>query len=158
MDSVFLTRMPAGVPGDVMRKEAARIEPAQYDPDYPVTQYGLPVKKVSGKIRPMAEDDDGQPFGFLVRPYPMQTQANEALGAATPPTEGIADVLVAGYILVDVAGGTSGDGEDVYYAATQVSPEILMGRVQADSGVAITGARFIGTADDNGISEIAYNV
>ena len=164
MSNAFLTRMPAGIPGDVTRREAARVEAQQMDPNYPVTQYGLPVKMVSGLIRPMAASDSSQPYGFLVRPFPLQTTSNEALGTATPPTSGICNVLVGGYMTVCVAEGTPAKNGSVYYRSQQSSPAVLIGRLETDTSgspttnVAITGCHFMGTGDTNGNVEIAFNV
>lgn len=164
MSNTFLYRMPAGIPGDVTRRDAAKIEQQQMDADFPVTQFGLPVKMVSGKIRPMAENDTAQPYGFLVRPYPTQRTTNEALGAATPDPTQLCDVLVSGYMTVKNAYGTVAKNDAVYYRSQQSSPAVLIGRVEADSSgspttnVAITGARFMGEADADGNVEIAFNV
>lgn len=160
MSNTFLYRMPAGIPGDVTRHEAARIEQQQMDTSVPVTVFGVPVKLVSGKIQPMAENDSGQPYGFLVRPYPTQRTTNEALGAATPDPTQLCDVLVAGYMTVDNASGTPAKNGAVYYRATQISPVVLIGRVEAAASgcVAITGCHFMGTADSDGNVEIAFNV
>lgn len=160
MSNAFIYRMPAGIAGDVTRHESAKIEPQQMDADYPVTQFGLPVKMVSGKIRPMAESDSGQPYGFLVRPYPSQAgNANSPLGTAVAPdATKIADVLVSGYMTVNIPDGTPTKNGAVYYQATQTSPEILMGRLEVSAGVEITNCHFMGTADDDGNVEIGFNI
>lgn len=164
MSNAILYRMGAGIPGDVTRREAARIEQHQMDASYPVTQFGLPVKLVSGKIRPMAEDDTGQPYGFLVRSFPTQVQSNEALATATPDATKIQDVLVAGYMTVDNAEGTPAKGNTVYYRSQQSSPAVLIGRIEAEADVspetniAITNCYFMGAADSDGNVEIAFNV
>ena len=164
--AMFLTRMPAGIPGVVTRVEGARIEQKLMDTNYPVTKYGLPVKFVGGKIRPMAENNTGQPDGFLVKAYPTQRTANEALGTAVPdPTTGQPfDVLVAGYIMANVPSGTVTADTAVAYRAVQSSPAVLIGRLEAglsgspETNVVIQRCRFIGTADANGNVEIAFNV
>lgn len=166
MSNAFLYRMPAGIPGDVTRREAARIEQAIFDANYPVTEYGLPVKKVSGKIRPMAEHDTDQPYGFLVRPFPTQSgdAANAPLTtAAVPPTSGIGDVLVAGYMTVKVLDGTPAAGGSVYYRSEQESPEVTIGRLEVAAGspvanIAITNCIFMGAFDSDGNGEIRFNV
>ena len=166
MTNAFVYRMPAGIPGDVTRHESAKIEPQQMDADYPVTQFGLPVKMVSGKIRPFAAADTGQPYGFLVRPYPSQSgNANSPLGTAVAPdATKICDILVSGYMTVDCQNGTPAKNGSVYYRKTDTSPDLLIGGIEVvDSGndaelVAITNAHFMGTADDDGNVEIAFNV
>lgn len=164
MSNAFIYRMPAGIPGVVTRPESAKIEAQIMDSAYPVTQYGLPVKMVSGKIRPMAESDSSQPYGWLVKPYPAQATTNEALGVATPPASGLIDVLVSGYMSVKAAEGTPAKNGTVYYRSQQTSPAVLIGRVEVDSSgspstnVAISLCRFMGTGDADGNVEIAFNV
>lgn len=162
--TAFIYRMPAGIPGDLTRREAAKVEQQQLDAAYPVTVFGVPVKMVSGKIRPMAEDDSGQPYGFLVRPYPTQRQTNELLGVATPDLTQICDVMVSGYMTVKAYNDAPAKDGQVYYRSQQASPEVLIGRVEAGSeaspatNIAITGCRFMGTGDSDGNVEIAFNV
>lgn len=164
MSNAFIYRMPAGIAGDVTRKEHAKIEQHLYDSDYPCTYFGDPVKLVSGKIRPMAEDDSSQPYGFLVRPYPSQMATSEAVGTATPDPTQIADVLVSGYMTVQVQEGTPAKNGTVYYRSQDGSPAENVGRLECDSSgspttnVAITNCRFMGTGDTDGNVEIAFNV
>ena len=49
MSNVFYKRMPAGVAGDVTRREHATIEPQIMNSSKPVKLYGVPVKMVNGK-------------------------------------------------------------------------------------------------------------
>jgi hypothetical protein len=164
MSNAFIYRMPAGIPGDVTRHEAAIIEQHLMDANYPVTKFGLPVKLVSGKLRPMAEDDTGQPYGFLVRAYPVQVSSNESLGTATPDATKIQDVLVRGYMTVKAYNDAPTKDGQVYYRSQQTSPEVLIGRVEAgtegspDTNIAITNCRFMGVADDDGNVEIAFKM
>lgn len=164
MSNAFVYRMPAGIPGDVTRREAARIEPQQIDAAYPPTVFGIPVKMVTGKIRPMASGDSSQPYGFLVRPYPTQRTTNEALGAATPDPTQLCDVLVAGYMTVKCYNDAPAKDGAVYYLAQDLTSALLIGRVEAGTegspttNVAITGCRFMGTGDADGNVEIAFNV
>ena len=160
----FVYRMPAGIAGDVTRREHAKIEPQQFDTSYPCLRFGEPVKMVSGKIRPMAASDSSQPYGFLVRPYPSQMASSEALGTATPDTTKVADVLVSGYMTVVVAEGTPAKDGKVYYRSQAGSPAANVGRLEVDSSgspttnVAITNCVFMGTGDSDGNVEIKFNV
>lgn len=166
MYNAFIYRMPAGIAGDVTRHESAKIEPQQMDESYPVTQFGVPVKMTSGKIRPMALTDTEQPYGFLVRPFPSQAgNANSPLGTAVAPdATKICDILVSGYMTVDCQNGSPAKNGTPYYRKTDTSPDLLIGGVEVVSGgnsselTAITGARFMGAADDDGNVEIAFNV
>ena len=164
MSNAFIYRMPAGIPGDVTRREHAKIEAQQFDADYPCLRFGEPVKMTSGKIRPMVAGDTSQPYGFLVRPYPSQMSASEAIGTSTPDVTKIADVLVSGYMTVKVAEGTPAKDGQVYYRSQAGSPAANVGRLEVDSSgspttnIAITGCVFMGTGDADGNVEIKFNV
>ena len=163
MSNAYLTRMPAGIPGDVSRKEVAKIEPGTMNTLKPVTAYGVPVKMVSGKFEPIASGDTilGLVKGFAVRPYPMQAQSSEALGVATPnPTQPL-DILRSGYITVKCNGGTPAKGGIVYCRKTAGAGETLGGVEAAADGTdceAIDRAFFMGAADASGNVEIEFNV
>lgn len=162
MSNAFVTRMPAGIPGDVTRMEHATIEPHIMDANYPVTKFGVPVKLVSGKIRCMAaEEVYTDVYGFLVRPYPSQSTTSEALGAATPDPTKICDVLRRGYMTVDCVNGTPTKNGDVYFRHAAGSPAELIGQIEAGSltdNTILTGAKFMGTGDADGNVEIAFNI
>jgi len=164
MSNAFIYRTPGGIPGDVTRREAAIIEPQQYDTDYPCLYFGIPVKLSSGKIRPMAAGDTDQPYGFLVRPYPSQMTASEALGVSTPDISKIADVMVRGYMTVLNLDGTPAKNGTVYYRTQAGSPASYVGRITAENDgsptvcTAITNCRFMGDADSDGNVEIAFKM
>ena len=72
--SAYLTRMPAGIPGDVSRKEGATIESSLVGSK--AIPYGAFVKLVSGKLEPLAASDTAAViYGLAVRPYPKQSDA-----------------------------------------------------------------------------------
>ena len=163
--TAFVTRMPAGIPGDVQRREHAVIEPQIFDTDYPCLSFGIPVKMTSGKIRPIASGDTDQPYGFLVRPYPSQMASSEAVGTATPDTTTkIANVLVRGYITVKNFEGTPVKNGAVYMRTQAGSPAGNLGQIEADSAgspttnVAITNAHFMGPQDSDGNVEISFKM
>jgi hypothetical protein len=164
MTNSFIYRMPAGIAGDVTRREHAKIEPQIIDEDYAPTVFGEPVKLSSGKIRKMAAGDTEQPYGFLVRPYPSQMASSEALGVATPDASKIGDVLVSGYMTVQVVEGTPAKNGKVYYRSQAGSPADHVGRLEVDTSgspttnVEITGCFFMGTGDSDGNVEIRFNV
>lgn len=153
MSNAFLYRMPAGIAGALTRLEVAKVEPNVMDPDTPVTVYGVPVVKVSGKIQPYA--GSGTILGFLVRPYPtqMESLANQGLNSGAPSEEQTCDVLRSGYMTVLNTLGTPATDGQVYANNTT-------GKVQADAtgATAVTGAFFMGAADDNGNVEICFNI
>jgi hypothetical protein len=164
MSNAFIYRMPAGIAGDVSRKELSKVEPQFVDSDYPVLRYGEPVKMVSAQLRPFTTGDDAVvPYGFGVRPYPIQGTTSEALGTATPPTTQPLDVLKSGYMTVNCKAGTPALNGSVYVRVVDsgVSTQPLGGiEAAADGGdcVAITGCIFMGAADSDGNVEIAYNI
>jgi len=165
MSNAFIYRMPAGIAGDVTRREHADIEAQVMDTDYPVLRYGEPVKMVSGEIRPITTDDViGDIYGFGVRPYPIQTSTSEALATATPPTNLPFDVLRRGYMTVKVQNGTPAKNASVYVrtiAASDPTAQPIGGLECASDGgdcFEITNAKFMGEADSNGNVEISYNL
>lgn len=164
MSNAYVYRMPAGIAGDVSRKEMAKIEPQYMDATYVVDRYGIPVKMVSSKLRPFTTGDDAVvPYGFSVRPYPIQGASSEALATATPPTNQPLDVLKSGYITVKCNAGVAALNGAVYVRVVDsgLSAQPLGGvEAAADGGdcVAISGAIFMGAADSDGNVEIAYNI
>ena len=164
MSNAYILRMPAGIPGDISRKENSKVEPQVMDADYPVTLYGVPIKMVSGKMRPFTTGDDAVvPYGFSVRPYPIQGASSEALSIATPPTNQPVDVMRSGWMTIKNNAGTPANGGAVYVrvVASGETAQPLGGvEAAADGGdcVAITGCIFTGEQDADGNVEIAYNI
>jgi hypothetical protein len=160
--TAFIYNMPAGIPGDVSRKEHSKIEPQLFDASYPVTKFGVPVKMVSGKIRPMlGEESYADVYGFLVRPYPSQMATSEAIATATPDVTKIADVMVSGYMMVKCINGTPTKDAAAYFRHAAGSPAELIGQIEAGSltdNTILTGAIFMGTGDADGNVEIKFNV
>ena len=157
--------MPAGIAGDVTRREHADIEPQVMDTDYPVLRYGEPVKMVDGKIRPITTDDDiDDIYGFGCRAYPIQNSSSEAIGTATPPTNLHFDVMRRGYMTVKVQDGTPAKNASVFVrtvAADDPTAQPIGGLECASDGgdcFEITNAKFMGEADSDGNVEISYNL
>lgn len=160
----FLYRMPAGIPGDVTRPSNSTIEPQQIDSGTPPTKYGVFVKLVSGKIQPVASGDAGTVvYGALVRPFPT-TAAQDPIGTATPPTSGMCDILVRGYMTVALKLGTAAKGGAVYVVTTAGGSvavgDIVTSASPAGGGTAVAVANciFMGAADASGNVEIRYNI
>jgi len=148
--------MPAGIAGDVTRREQAVIEAQMLDADTDTPkEYGIPVVMTSGKLQ--HHNGDGEvTYGFLVRPYPTQGLTNEALGTATPPTALPADVLRRGYMTVKAV-GTPTKNAQVYVAWDGAN----IGKVQSTHGGnedAIPQCFFMGTGDADGNVEISFNI
>ena len=169
MSNVFVTRMPAGIPGALTRQNQATVEPQVMDVNYPVTVYGVPVKYVSSLVRPIASGDTIASViqGFLVRPYPTQTATSEAMGTATPSTVNAADIMKRGYMMVKVnaslPSAVPAKGGIVYCRKTDHgAAEYLIGGIESDADSAkceaVPGCYWTGAMDSNGNCEIAYNI
>ena len=168
MSNAFIYRMPAGIAGDVTRREHATIEAQEMDADYPVLRYGEPVKMVSGKIRPITTGDTVTDiYGFAVRPYPTESASSvsEVLGIATPNPANFLDILRRGYLTVKVQAGTPAKNSDPFVrtVSSGLSPDTQpIGGLECatDGGDCfdITSARFMGEADSDGNVEISYNL
>ncbi len=161
----YTTRMPAGFPGRISREDSLTVETHVIDSNSPPTVYGQPAKLVSGKLQAAGADADV--YGLLVAPYPTQS-ATTGLGAATPPTSGLADVLRRGYMTVAVARGTAvaGPAGTVSYRTT-TNGGALAGQYEGDDTnvgkgdsdcIELTKATWMGPADANGIAELAFNI
>lgn len=120
------------------------------DKTTPVKGFGVPVKwnATQTAVTPVAAAADAV-LGFAVRTF----------GQAIPDAEGgsyqeqnLVTVLKRGYIAVASVGGTVVTGGQVYLTST--------GGLSAESSgnTAIPGALFAGTADAEGLVEIAYNI
>lgn len=161
----IVTRAPAGFPGRISRSDSLTAQQEIIDSGTPPTIFGGVVKMVSGKIQPIASGDAGSvAYGFLINPYPTQSSTNGLGSSPTPPTSGIADVLKRGYMTVPLAKGTAAKNGQVYVVTT-AGGTVSVGDIVTSAspagggtGVAVTGAFFMGPADAGGIVEIAYNI
>ena len=120
------------------------------DTTAPVQAFGIPVKWNATKtgVTPVTAAADAV-IGFAVRVY---GQAIPEAGGGSYQQQNIVTVLKRGYIAVASVGGTVTTGGQVYLTST--------GGLSADSSdnTALTGALFAGTADAEGLVEIAYNI
>lgn len=162
MGQVLLYRMPAGIPGFVSRISESSVEPQILNSALPFPTYGVPGKIVNNMFVPIAAGDTtANVYGFLTRPYPANS-SNEALGVATPPTSGMAGAMRRGYMSVQVNAGTASKGSQVYIRVAAAAAGKPIGGVEAvadsTNTFALVGATFMGAADANGFSEIAYNI
>lgn len=152
--NVFQFRMPAGIPGNVERAESAVIDAAPLDATNYPTAYGVPVliDATSGNLRKVIAGDTGASVtGFYVRPFPTQGNGTDGLGTTTPPTSGIADRLLRGFI--DVAlNGTAPAKKDgaVYVRVANASTGKPIGGLEAAQETAATSAAKSGGNTGNG--------
>lgn len=173
-DIAFPFRMGAGFSGDVNRTHPAEIEPAQIDVSAPPTIYGEPVlvSAANAGVRPFAVGDAAvtKIFGVTVRPYPTQ-QASATnfgatgVGAATPPTSGVIDVLRAGLIMVKIpAGQVVAKGGAVFIRVQNAAADKPIGGFEGAADGGNTAAldtylyQFNGPADAAGVAELSCNV
>lgn len=166
--SVITFRMPTGIPGDISRPSVATVEAQAYGATA-FASYGLPVKSSSGKVVPIAANNDFV-YGFLVRPFPVTgANANDPLGTSVPPTTGLAGVLRRGYlnVLVQLGGGSCALGSGVFVRYQSPSGSQIIGGVegvtsannyQITSTVAAGQAYFTGPVDANGNGEVGFNI
>lgn len=162
--TAFLTRMPAGIPGDITRKQGAVVEPQVIDSSVPPTVYGNPVKITAGKVRPIVLNDAATDiYGILVRPFPTNA-GQDGLGVSTPPTSGPCDVMKSGYINVKLNGNRSAVKNGTVYVRVGTSSDPTtkpVGGIEAEADgirtVIMAGAYFMGPEDSTGNIEIAFN-
>ncbi|WP_303678307.1 structural cement protein Gp24 [Ralstonia mannitolilytica] len=162
MGNAYLYGMPSGIPGDVSRPSQATIEPGIFDSSFPFASYGIPVKKVNGKIRPVASGDAATVIiGLLVRPFPTNS-SQDPLGTSTPPKTGVGDVMRRGYMTVQCNAGTPADGGTVYVRVAAPSGAKVIGGIEAAADgtntVVMAGAAFRNAGDARGNVEIEYNL
>lgn len=172
--TAYLYRMGVGIPGDVNRVDSGMtIEAQAADPLDPIPAYGVPVvmNAAGSGVGPVdAADAAADLYGVLVRTFPGQSNPPNAFGAqqlltdtSVPPTQGTLDVLRRGYIAVKLNTGSpaplKGQPAFVWVAATAA------GHVQGQFEAAASGgntvaapATFMGPADANGVTEIAWNL
>lgn len=151
----YLTRMPAGIPGDVTRKADATLEPVTIGSS--AVAHGAPVKLSGGLAAPFASGDDASDlYGFLARPYPMQGTVND-LGQATTPAGGQGDALRRGYMAVLLASGTAAKGGPVFVRVTAATGKAV-GDIEAaadPSTLSIAGEAAEGNTGDATIGTLS---
>lgn len=160
MSNAILYRMAAGIPGDVSRKDALTAEQRVMGAT-PLASFGL-AGKLDGStntILPMSSNASA--WGILMRPYPTQSTSTD-LGEAAPVAGGIYDLMRRGYMTVKNRAGTPAAGGTVYVRVGGATSEKPLGGFEAtdDGGntEVLTGAAFMGPADDNGNVEICFNI
>lgn len=171
-DVAFNYRMGAGFPGDVNRMHPASIVPGLLDPTNnflgygQVALFGDGTTGANNTYRALVAADGSataiKAAGLIVRPYPTQQTTggmNATIGAAVPPTSGVADFLTSGFMMVKMKAGTTvkkGGAVHVWVAAT--SGANIQGEFAAAASttntVTLANARYNGPADALGNVEI----
>ena len=170
----FQYRMPAGIPGNVGRIEAATIEAQIVNTTTPPTRFGDPVALTTagnGGVRPLTTGDvAADVYGFLMRPYPTQGSGanvwpsdplnNTAGYAGAPALFGICNILRRGYISVMLNGAAASvSGGQVYVRVAAAAAGKPIGGIEAAADgvntILLSNCEFRGAADALGNTEIA---
>jgi len=179
MGAAFTFRAGAGFPGNVTRQENSIIEPALIDAAAPPLLYGVPVliDPTTNGVRPIVTADLTSLtnfYGVLVRAFPTSQASttnygNTPLGTnPIPPSSGPCDVLVSGYINVQVPVGSAlanKNGPVYVWVAASTGVHVMGGfetSPSAGNTAAIGGAgvttHYNGGQDANGIIELVFNI
>jgi hypothetical protein len=176
MGAAFTFRAGAGFPGAVTRQENSIIEPCLIDASAPPVLYGVPVliDPTTQGVRPIVTADTTgltSFYGVLVRTFPTSQASatnfgNTPLGGAgVPPTSGPCDILISGYINVQVPVGSAvatKNGAVFVWVAASTGSHVMGGFETAASGgntAAIGGTtHFNGGQDANGVIELVFNI
>lgn len=149
-DVAFTDRMPAGIPGDVSRKEGAIIDAAVFDATLPPTVYGVPVvlDGTSHNVRKLQVGDTAASvYGFLVRPFPISNlNTTDGLGTSTPQTGQPADIAKKAYLNVLMQNTTAAvKGGQVYARIAVTSGSLKQGGLEAAAAATVTSPAIVGT-------------
>jgi len=166
-DVAFTFRMGAGFPGDINRTNPFSAVPSLINTTTPPRLYGDPVlvNSADNSVRGFVVGDTTTPtniYGVAVRPYPTQQSSggmSASIGAATPPSSGVIDVLRSGFIMAKIPPGVTvakGGSVYVWFAATSGNniQGGFVGSATGGSTALINNAKFNGPADANGNVEI----
>lgn len=155
MRKTILYRMPAGIPGEVTRKEDCTIEPNILGAD---AAFGGALKLSGGKVVPIESGDAATDvYGFLVRPYPTQGGPSGLATGGKLPSGSMCDVLRRGYISAALARGTAAKGGKAYLRVA-VAEGKAVGELEAvtDLGVlSIAGAPVEGNTGNGTIGTLS---
>lgn len=153
---VYLTRMPAGIPGRVSRVSGVTLEPILLGA---AMLFGAPCKVVSEKLVPLADGDSADViYGFLASQYPTQSDM-AALGGGSAPADTVQSVMRRGYMTVKLEGGAAAKNAPVYVRVDAATGTV--GGIFAAAGTgleAVPGCTFQGEADGDGNVEISFNI
>jgi hypothetical protein len=135
--------MPAGIPGMISRTMNVRTEAAVLSSTtgQTPTAYGQAVvlDQTTGLLR-LPTSTDTQISGFLVRPYPTQSQAptiigNDPIGSSVPLAGIPQDFMTGGYMSVSLGGsGTPVRQGKLYVWVGATSGLHVQGQVEANAG------------------------
>lgn len=155
MNKTILTRMPAGIPGEVTRRDDCTIEPNILGAD---AAFGCALKLSDGKVVPIASGDAASAvYGFLVRPYPTQGGPSGLATGGKLPSGSMCDVLRRGYISAALARGAAAKGGKAYLRVA-VAEGKAVGELEAAADVgalSIAGAATEGNTGNGTIGTLS---
>lgn len=172
--NVIKYAMPSGIPGAISRVGGGvvlDVEPVALSKDNPLPYYGLfgQINAADGVFRAMAAGD-ANVYGALSRPYPAnQTTTTGYFGStpqgtpAVPPQNGgEGAVMRAGYMTVKLYNATAAAKNGIVYVrVNNPTADLPLGGCEAADDGADTiaiNAVFQGPADENGNTEISFNI
>lgn len=172
IQNAYPYRMPAGIPGAVNREWEHTGEPNQLDATLSPTAYGDFVKMGSNsRIQALVSGDAAAAiYGMLERSYPGQPglynqgPGGYSLGTSAPVPGGRCTVMKRGYMLVTVQGATApAKGGPVYIRLGGTVPtggrlNGLEAAADSTNTIQVPGAYWMGAADAQGNTELAYNL
>lgn len=150
-DVAFLQRMPAGIPGDISRKENTIVEARVYDATNPPAFFGTPliVDATSKNVRKVLATDQvaSAIYAFLVRPFPTSNaNTTDGLGTSVPNTNFPANAMKRGYMNVLMQNSTAAalNGQ-VYVRVAATAGPLLQGGIEAAAAATVTSPAIVGT-------------
>jgi len=160
MGNAYLYRMPSGIPGDISRKAHSTVEAHILKGSFGA--FGIFGKRTSEGVVPLeAEDAAADIYGLIVRSYPTQSAVN-GLGAVTPQSGIINDVMRRGYMTVKCNAGTAKAAGKVHVRIASGSDLKPIGGIEAVADgantIELTNAMFMHDADAQNNVEISYNI
>ncbi len=139
----ILTRMDAGVPGEITRPQDAVVESGLFDTAKVPAAYGTPIKMVAGKVTKIEASDAASVFyGVLTRQAPsIAGDTLQTLASGTPKADAVQGILVRGYCNVLCATGTPVRNGTVYMRVAATGAGLGAWEATADgvNNVALTG-------------------
>ena len=146
MSNTILYRVPSGVPGSITRPDNTVVESGFFNPTYPCTAFGQPVKMVSGLLRiPAANDAASVFFGILARVAPsIAGDTLQTMTSGTPNVASIQSVVKRGYVNVLCTVGTPVRSLPAYMRVVVNAPKAV-GDWEATQDVTVAGGVITGT-------------
>jgi len=169
----FQFRMGAGIAGAYNRVHDATIVALPLDGTVPPGYGVMGSFGTAGAYRLAQASDTLANFaGLYARPYPTHgdgsggtPMVNDPLGTSTAPTKGIANVMKRGFMTVQLNAASPavvrGQAVGIFIGTASAGNPVggVTGAAPGATVIALgNNSYFMGPADANGITEIAYNL